>query len=419
MLAALTAKRVALWRVLGIVVLASALGATPAMAKKSGGAKPSKSVSKVINAVYTQTNNTHANAIVVFTRHANGKLTFRQRVLTGGKGAVNQPPFNFVVVDSSESIRLSPNGKMLFAVNSGDNSVSSFVVTASGLHLVSHRSSGGSFPVSLALSGHLLYALNEKSGTISGLKVAANGNLTSIPGSTQSLHTSGPGAAAAQIGFSPGGKVINVTERGTNFIDTFRVGANGKPGAAVATSTPAADRNPFGFTYQGATHLIVTNADAADPAGMFTHSTVSSYQLGSSLANPLSPISSSVASGGAASCWVVLTKDQRYAFVANTGSGGTPNGISRFSVSPSGALALIGHTPATAGFISDVAVTDNGRYLYLVVPSNVVNPFTTTQAPAPATSHIDEYRIGGGGSLTPIGSTPSNLPNGLSGIAAW
>jgi hypothetical protein len=49
----------------------------------------------------------------------------------------------------------------------------------------------------------------------------------------------------------------------------------------------------------------------------------------------------------------------------------------------------------------------------------VVKPFTPMQAPAPPTSNIDEYKVGSGGSLTPIGSTPSNLPDGLSGIAVW
>ncbi|MGO9959517.1 MAG: beta-propeller fold lactonase family protein [Solirubrobacteraceae bacterium] len=384
----------------------------------SGAAAKTVATNLDLDAVYTETNNVQANAIVVFTRHANGTLTFRQRVLTGGKGANDQPPFGFQVVDSSESIRLSNDGRMLFAVNSGDNSVSSFVVSGSGLHLVSHSASGGNFPVSLALSGNLLYVLNEKSGTIAGLRVSSSGDLTPIAGSSRSLSTPGVAAAAAQIGFAPGGEVLNVTERLKNIIDTFRLRSNGTPGQAVATVTPTGANNPFGFTYQGTSHLIVTNADAADKP-MFSHSSASSYALGQTLTDPLTPISGRVLAGGAATCWVVLTNNQRYLFMSNTGSGGTPDGISRFAVSPGGALSLIGHAPATAGFTSDLALSIDGSYLYVLLPSNVVDPFTPMQAPAPATSHIDEYKVGPGGSLTVIGSTPSNLPDGLSGIAAW
>ena len=51
-------------------------------------------------------------------------------------------------------------------VNAGDNTVSSFRVTASGLKLADRVSSGGVLPISLTSSGHLLYVLNELSGNI-------------------------------------------------------------------------------------------------------------------------------------------------------------------------------------------------------------------------------------------------------------
>jgi 6-phosphogluconolactonase (cycloisomerase 2 family) len=402
----------------GTVILTAVALVVYFASKRNTTAALASVVATKLDAVYSETNNVQANSIVVFTRHADGTLTYRQTVLTGGKGANDQPPFGFQVVDSSESIRLSPDGRMLFAVNSGDNSVSSFVVDNSGLQLVSHSPSGGDFPVSLALSGHLLYVLNEKSGTIAGLRVSSTGVLTPISGSSRPLSTPGASGAAAQIGFAPGGQVLNVTERLKNTIDTFRMRSDGTPGPAVATITPTGANNPFGFTYEGANHLIVTNADAADKP-MFSHSSASSYLLGSSSTTPLTPISGLVLAGGAATCWVVLTNDHHYLFMTNTGSGGTPDAISRYAVAPNGAISLIGHTSASAGFTSDLALTADGAYLYVVLPSNVVNPFSPKQAAAPATSHIDEYKVGPGGTLTRIGSTPSNLPDGLSGIAAW
>jgi 6-phosphogluconolactonase len=409
MLTSVHARRAARGSILALatVAVASAMAAAPALAGQ-GSAKGRFG----LNAVYTMTNNIHHNAILVFERAANGKLTLRQNVLTGGKGANNQPPFGFPIVDSSNSIGLSASGTELFAINSGDNSVSSFKLTTSGLKLVSHKSSGGNFPISLAVSGKLLYVLNEKSGSIAGLKIGSGGTLTPIPGSHRALSTPGPGGVAGQIGFNPGGKGLTVTLRGNNTIDTFKL-TNGKPGPAVANTSTG--NTPFGFQYAG-NHLIMSNANVTNG---FVGS-ASSYNLGGSGA--LSPISSTVASQGHATCWVQLSNNDKYAFMTDTLSGALDSSmasISRYAVGSDGKLTLLGVTASTAGFPTDEGLSIDGKYLYVLLPSNVVKPGVPNPTPAPATSHIDEFKVGPGGSLTKIGSTPANLPDGLSGLAAW
>lgn len=425
--APVSARRTLLRGALVISAVVSALAAMPALASAHGRGEwrwwsPPP-------AVYTATNNPSGNSVIVFARHSNGTLSESETVPTGGTGAADQPPFGFPVVDSSQSMRLSPGGHLLFVVNGGDNSVSSFRVTDWGLQLVSHVSSGGSLPISLALDGHLLYVLNEDSGNISGLYVSHGGHLTPIPGSSQPLSsdTSGEPAngAPAQIGFSPDGSVLNVTERLTDTIDTFRMRPNGTPGPAVPTATPTqtiggiAANNPFGFAYQGSDHLIVTNANAFQS---FV-SSASSYRLTNSHSTPLTPITPIVLTNGLATCWIVITNDGRWAFMSNTvsGAGGGTDGLSTFSIAPNGSLTLAGNTSTTQGFASDLGLTPDNRYLYVVLPSNVTNPLTPEQAPAANTSQIDEYRVGPGGSLTYIGATPSSLdlPNSLSGIGVW
>ena len=98
-----------------------------------------------------------------------------------------EPPFGFPIVDSSGSTNLTPDGKLLFVVNAGDNSISSFRTTSAGPVLVSHVSSGGTLPISLTSHGNLLYVVNETSANIKGWTFDSTGHLTPIPGSVESL----------------------------------------------------------------------------------------------------------------------------------------------------------------------------------------------------------------------------------------
>src|SRR5215218_9127992 len=144
-----------------------ALGPAPALAgnhgnhgKKHGG-----------GAVYTETQDPAGNAIVVYKRAADGTITERARVATGGLGAASTPPFGFPIVDSQGSVELTKNGRLLFAVNAGDDTISSFRVRKhGGLKLVDREPSGGDLPVSLDSKGHLLYVVNSLSGDISGFR---------------------------------------------------------------------------------------------------------------------------------------------------------------------------------------------------------------------------------------------------------
>src|SRR5581483_10909096 len=78
--------------------------------------------------VVTATNSPAGNKLWVYKRAANGKLTQTGSVATGGKGIASEPPFGFPIVDSSGSINTTPDGKLIFVVNAGSNSVTSFRV---------------------------------------------------------------------------------------------------------------------------------------------------------------------------------------------------------------------------------------------------------------------------------------------------
>jgi 6-phosphogluconolactonase (cycloisomerase 2 family) len=122
-----------------------------------------------------------------------------------------------------------------------------------------------------------------------------------------------------------------------------------------------------------------------------------------------------VASGGRATCWIAVTNDNRYAFTTNTLSDTVPDittgkgVISRLSVSSDGTLTLLGQTDTGPEFPSDVALSSDSQYLYVLAPTLTGDD----------TSHIDVYRVGADGSLRHMQSTAENLPRGISGAAAF
>jgi 6-phosphogluconolactonase len=393
-------------------------------------------------AVYTTTNDPNGNAVIVFKRNRDGTLTQGPTVPTGGTGIAAQPPFTFPIVDSQGAIALAGDGRLLFVVNDGDNTITSFRTTDGGLRRVDRVSSGGVLPISLTTHGHLLYVVNEESSNIGGYYFSDDGHLWSIPGSQQLISPGFPsgsappnaGGVAAQIGFSPDGGQLVVTERGVpstvGAIDTFAVHPNGSLSLEQANRTASVDPNPFGFAFTRSGTLVVSNVGQVSgafdyPAGslpipqildpaQFTGS-ASSYSLSST--GTLTPISSEVLSGGRGACWLVLSGDGKFAFVTNTLSTapilGPPNGIgtgagglTTYRVGTGGTLTRLGQTDLGPGSPTDEAVSSDGKFLYVSDP-NV--------PPPPATSHIDVFAINGNGSLTPItqGATLQGLISGL------
>lgn len=112
-------------------------------------------------------------------------------------------------------------------MNPVSNDISAFDVTPGGLQQIGTPVSwGGEQPISLSAHGDLLYVLNDGgAGNIAGFHIGKNGALTPIPGSARPL--SAPGPDAAQIQFSPDGRVLVVTEKATNTISTYVIESDG------------------------------------------------------------------------------------------------------------------------------------------------------------------------------------------------
>jgi 6-phosphogluconolactonase len=298
--------------------------------------------------VYTESNAAGQNSILVFKQEATGMLTMQQQVNSGGAGLG-------AGLGSQGALVLNETHEWLFAVNAGDNTVSSFSVAADGNLTLKHTvASGGTTPNSVTVHGNILYVLNTGSSSICGFTVGADGWLSKIEGSWHAL--SDTAVDAPQISFEPTGRALYVTEKATNKIDRFTLKANGA--IASADFMPSTGETPFGFDYGRNKHfLIVSNA----VGGLEAAGSCTSYSLTAN--DMLNDRNGAVPNFQGAPCWVATSKHGAFAYVGNTGS----NSISSYYISETGNLYLVNAVAALAGLATiDLEVSTDNRYTYAI-----------------------------------------------------
>jgi 6-phosphogluconolactonase (cycloisomerase 2 family) len=279
----------------------------------------------------------------------------------------------------------------VLAVNAGSDSVSVLRVVRSGLRLVDTAGSGGDRPVSVAAHGRLVYVLNAGGrGSISGLRLRDDGRLVRIRGSRRRLSgADNPGAT--QVGFSPNGRLLVVTERFADVIDVYGVRRDGRVTPPVTRRSSGPE--PFGFAFDPLGRLIVSEAFDSMPDA----SAVSSYEP---RGRRLNRLSGSVRTTETSACWMAVTPDGRFAYSTNTPSGS----ISGFRIGRSGRLRRLDADGRTAvipsGRPTDVVVSRGGRLLHALDP---------------ATRSVATFRVGRDGALTAAGQA-SGLPEFAAGL---
>jgi 6-phosphogluconolactonase (cycloisomerase 2 family) len=342
--------------------------------------------------VFVQTDNTSGNQIVAYDRANNGTLTWAHTYPTGGLGGV----LTGSAVDhlaSQGSLTYDQANDLLYAVNAGSNSVSVFSVRGDQLTLRQVLSSGGAFPVSVAVHGNLVYVLNaENGGSLQGYLVVF-GHLVPLPGSSRAL---GLNAAATpqftntpgQVAFSPNGtQVIVTTKANGSDIDVFGVGFGGYLSSSpVVNAEPGAV--PFGVTFDQAGHLVVAESSSTTPAvatfALNRNGTVTQLDL--------------VPTGKAATCWIAPAGGFFYA--SNAGSAA----VSGYQESGlSGQLNLLGATGTDPGTV-DAAASAFGQFLYVQTGGNGI---------------VDEFHVNGNGALSEVGNVTVPGAAGGEGIVAF
>ena len=341
------------------------------------------------HAVFVQTDSTSGNHVVAYQRAADGVLSLAGSYATGGLGGI----LGGSAVDhtaSQGSLTYDPWHSLLYAVNAGSNTVSVFAVNGDRLELRQVLSSGGTFPVSVAARGGLVYVVNAlNGGSLQGYRVLG-GYLAPLPGSTRALgldptatpqFTTTPG----QVAFPPDGAQLIVTTKanGTD-IDVFGLGFGGWLSAApVVNSEPGTV--PFAISFDRYGNLVIAEAgtDALATFALSGHGTLSQLD--------------SVGTGQAATCWVAPAGP--FLFASSAGSAAE----SGFTSAAGGQLTLLGAAATDAGTV-DASAAAGGRFLYVQTGGAGI---------------VDEYAVGSGGALTEIGSVTVPDAVGGEGIVAF
>jgi 6-phosphogluconolactonase len=326
-------------------------------------------------AVYVQSNEADGNRVLAYRREADGTLSELGSYATGGAGD-GKPHLT-----SQGSVVLTGDGSHLLVTNAGSSDLSVFAVSADGLSLVEKLATGAA-PKSVAEHDGVVYVLTTERPSLVGFRRFERIGERELD----------EGSDPAQVGFTPDGSALVVTDRGADAIVQFPVDGSGRLGQPQ--SSPSSGPTPYGFAFAGDT-LVVTEAFGAAKG----KAAASSYRLSEGGALP---VSRSIGNGRSEICWAVVTADGRYAFTTNFADGA----VSRYAIDTDGSIEL---EDATAGVavagqpgLRDEDLSGDGRFLYAVDADS---------------QRVFGWAVESGGRLAQLGSWPG-LPATAAGLAA-
>jgi 6-phosphogluconolactonase len=356
--------------------------------------------------LFAQTNDA-TNQLVVFTRNADGTLASRGHIPTGGKGTngLNFFAGNTIAPDaltSNNSVIVTPDKTRLFVANAGDNTVSAFALATDGtLTLLSVSPTNGVRPTSLAWQNGVLYVTHQQ-GTqeLGAYRVdATSGTLTQIGQSTVVQQDALP----TEVSISPDGKFVIVNgflktvtpTAPANQLLAYPINSDGTLGPVVTSAS--AGVGPFGGRF--ANGALSSTYVVTEAAG----TTASTYAFAANGA--FSVVSGPVSvTGQTAPCWVVITPDNRFAYVSS-GSGV----VSQFALDATGHLTLVNVNAASeaatqpavssSSFANDSWMSPDGKFLYQDYAGD---------------DKIVAYAIGSNGALTKLGEQPVDTVSKIS-----
>lgn len=190
--------------------------------------------------IYLQTNEVR-NAIIHYSRAANGTITEVERVPTGGAGSGIYKPISGQesapnAFESAGSVILTQDRRFLFATNGGDNSVSSFAVADDGKltlsdvkrtgNIVAGRSGTAKSLAYLPESGTLVVLHSFGPDHVRLMAVDGDGKLTARPEGYTVNTPDKPLRVSTMVVLSPDHRFLVV---GTTFDEPAKANPDGSP----------------------------------------------------------------------------------------------------------------------------------------------------------------------------------------------
>lgn len=392
---------------IGFMVLAAAI--TPAW---SAGAS---------DIIWLESNSTAGNSILAFQNNGTGTPTFLGSTPAGGIG-VYDGTFALGPFDSDQNLITNHEGTLLFAVNSGSNSIAVFNITATGLTPVagSPFPSGGSDPVSLGLHDDVLVVVNKDQDPAQNpdlvqpnyttFRVSRSGALTPISGSTVSVAY---GSSPSQALVASHGPFVF----GADFLGGLLQSFHLDPRAHLHQNLPQALPTSL-FTGQTAAHQPLgmrTNPNVpvlyVDITGLSEVAVYSYFGFG------MPSFVTAVPDSGKAPCWATVNHAGTRLYLTNTGD----NSIEVYDLTNPFNPVDIQHfvMDSTTGGVFSTVIDASDQWLY--VSSEQSSATATTAANAFHSLQIDANGLLSepfSPAVLPIGGTVPVRAQGLTVVGA-
>ncbi|HZJ17972.1 MAG TPA: beta-propeller fold lactonase family protein [Chthoniobacteraceae bacterium] len=434
-----TPNRSSKWQI-AVAILSAALTFSVAA---TASAAPKKKA-PATNIVYITSNNPTPgeNAVLAFSRdEADGSLTLFGHFLTDGTGFYNSNE-RLGPDDSDQELIIDPDRRLLFAVNSGSDTIAVFRIHPDGSLTPAQGSpfpSGGVNPVSLGLSGNQLYVVNKGNvdpgqtpgpdaalPNYTGFRVAGNGHLSRIPHSTIEV---GAGSDPTQALISPDGNLLFGSDLFAipfppppgfppfippfaSALESFRIKPNGRLVQGPNTPQPAQVPPPFppyilGLQVHPTERLLYVGFVAGNAMGTYSYD-----ETGAVTFLNVAP------STGLGICWIRVNDEGTFAYTSNS----TDDSISVYSLADpfnpvevqkldlKGPKELLGGPPAPVIFTTSpfqLSLDPSGKFLY------VVNHENTVDDSFPEGNALHILQVGADGKLTETADSPLILPQAL------
>jgi YVTN family beta-propeller protein len=270
--------------------------------------------------------------------------------------------------DASSGIAASPDGRSLYVVNQGSDSVSQYDVGLGGALTPKTPAaiSTGQLPFGIAVApdGAHVYVANQRGDSVTVYDVGADGGLTAA-------SEAPAGDGATQLALTPDGGHAYVTNISAGTVSEFDVEADGSlsPDGEAATPSPAAI-------------AVSADGDSAYVANRAVEGTISQFSIGSD--GSLSPKSPATVAAGSTPVALTATAGSVYA------SNYADDTISQYTVAADGTLTPKA-TPAVATGHNPwgLAVAPDGKSAYAAAFSDRA---------------VHQYDVGAGGELVAKGT---------------
>ena len=364
--------------------------------------------------VYVESNikSANGNSIYAFKRGDNGGLTLVPGApfLTGGAG-VQDASLMLGPYDSDTEIVTNPEHTLLFAVNSGSDSIAVFEIKENGALEPVEGSpfwSGGTNPVSLALSGTTLFVVNKNgdfarlSSTLpnyTSFRVSRNGHLTPLEGATVSVAL---GSSPTQALFIPGTNLVFGADFLGGLIQRFNVNNDGYLQPRAPEGLPASEfadaatpRLPLGLWAHPILPLLYVGFVTDNKLGVYAYNSYGHLTFLRTVPNT-----------GQAICWLRVNRSGTRLYSSDTGS----NSISVYDLSlPEEPREIQNLVLSGLGNALQFSLSSDEKYLYALSSRG------SATIPDGAGNVLHVLAVGSDGAVTELTDAAVNfhLPSGV------